>query len=64
MHILITGAAGMIGRKITERLLADGQIGKREITKLTLHDIVAPRRAADRRTPRSGRSSAIFPTAA
>ena len=42
MHILITGAAGMIGRKLTERLLADGQIGKREITKLTLHDIVAP----------------------
>jgi NAD(P)-dependent dehydrogenase (short-subunit alcohol dehydrogenase family) len=42
MHILITGAAGMIGRKITERLLTDGHIGKREITKLTLHDIVAP----------------------
>jgi nucleoside-diphosphate-sugar epimerase len=41
MHILITGAAGMIGRKITERLLADGHVGKREITKLTLHDIVA-----------------------
>ena len=42
MHILITGAAGMIGRKVTERLLADGRIGKREITKLTLHDVVAP----------------------
>jgi nucleoside-diphosphate-sugar epimerase len=42
MHILITGAAGMIGRKITERLLAQGQIGQREITKLTLHDVVAP----------------------
>lgn len=42
MHILITGAAGMIGRKITERLLRDGRIGPREITKLTLHDIVAP----------------------
>ena len=42
MHILITGAAGMIGRKITERLLADGHIGRREITKLTLHDIVEP----------------------
>ena len=42
MHILITGAAGMIGRKLTERLLKDGKIGKREITKLTLHDIVAP----------------------
>jgi nucleoside-diphosphate-sugar epimerase len=42
MHILITGAGGMIGRKISERLLAEGRIGAREITKLTLHDIVAP----------------------
>jgi D-erythronate 2-dehydrogenase len=42
MHILITGAAGMIGRKIAERLLADAELGKREVTKLTLHDIVAP----------------------
>ena len=42
MHILITGAAGMIGRKITERLLRDGQLGGREVTKLTLHDVVAP----------------------
>jgi nucleoside-diphosphate-sugar epimerase len=42
MHILITGAAGMIGRKISERLLKDGRIGRREITRLTLHDIVAP----------------------
>ncbi len=42
MHILITGAAGMIGRKITERLLKDGRLGEHEITKLTLHDIVEP----------------------
>jgi nucleoside-diphosphate-sugar epimerase len=42
MHILITGAAGMIGRKITDRLLSDGHIGRVEITKLTLHDIVVP----------------------
>jgi nucleoside-diphosphate-sugar epimerase len=41
MHILITGAAGMVGRKITERLLSDGHIGRRAITKLTLHDLVA-----------------------
>jgi nucleoside-diphosphate-sugar epimerase len=41
MHILITGAAGMIGRKITERLLANPVIGSSEVTKLTLHDIVA-----------------------
>jgi D-erythronate 2-dehydrogenase len=42
MHILITGAAGMVGRKIAERLLSQGRIGRRDITKLTLHDIVAP----------------------
>jgi D-erythronate 2-dehydrogenase len=42
MHILITGAAGMIGRKITERILRDGHIGRREVNKLTLHDIVEP----------------------
>src|SRR6185436_18578645 len=50
MHILITGAAGMIGRKLTERLLADGHVGKREITKLTLHDIVAPDARPNART--------------
>jgi nucleoside-diphosphate-sugar epimerase len=42
MHILITGAAGMVGRKIAERLLAERRIAGRDITKLTLHDIVAP----------------------
>lgn len=42
MHILITGAAGMIGRKITERLLADGELNRRPISKLTLHDIITP----------------------
>ena len=42
MHILITGAAGMIGRRIAERLLKDGRIGRMAITKLTLHDIVPP----------------------
>jgi nucleoside-diphosphate-sugar epimerase len=42
MHILITGAEGMIGRKITERLLKDGRIGQNRIRKLTLHDVVPP----------------------
>ena len=42
MHILILGAAGMVGRKLTERLLRDGRLGKSDITKLTLQDVVEP----------------------
>jgi nucleoside-diphosphate-sugar epimerase len=42
LHILILGAAGMVGRKLVERLLRDGRLGKTDITKLTLHDVVAP----------------------
>ena len=44
MHILITGAAGMIGRKLTERLVIDRALGGQPIEKLTLIDIVAPTR--------------------
>ena len=46
MHILITGAAGMIGRKLTERLIIDRAIGGQPIEKLTLIDVVAPTRPA------------------
>lgn len=42
MHVLIAGAAGMIGRKLTVRLLQEQRVGKREISRLTLHDVVAP----------------------
>ena len=44
MHVLVLGAAGMVGRKLSERLLRDGRLGKSEITRLTLHDVVAPAR--------------------
>ena len=40
MHVLITGAAGMIGRKLTERLASDGALRGERITELDLHDIV------------------------
>ena len=46
MHILMTGAAGMIGRKLTERLVVDRALGDQPIDKLTLIDIVAPLRPA------------------
>ena len=42
MHILIIGAAGMVGRKLTERLVADGRLGSGEVTKLTLADVIGP----------------------
>ena len=42
MHILITGAAGMIGRKLTERLARDGALNGRAIDQLTLLDVVLP----------------------
>ena len=46
MHILITGAAGMIGRKLTERLVIDRALNGQPVEKLTLIDIVAPARLA------------------
>ncbi|MFO1108950.1 MAG: D-erythronate dehydrogenase [Bradyrhizobium sp.] len=46
MHVLILGAAGMVGRKLTERLLKDGRLGGREISGLTLQDVVAPDKPA------------------
>ena len=45
MHILITGAAGMIGCKLTERLAKDDSLNGARIDKLTLIDVVAPQKA-------------------
>jgi len=42
MHILITGAAGMVGRKLTDRLTADGGLNGRRIDRFTLVDVVKP----------------------
>ena len=41
MHILITGAAGMIGRKLAARLVADEALNGRPIEKITLLDIAS-----------------------
>jgi len=46
MHILITGAAGMVGRKLTERLAADRALNGRPIDAFTLVDVVAPTKPA------------------
>lgn len=42
MHVMITGAAGMLGRKLTDRLVADGALGEHAVERLTLTDVVAP----------------------
>ena len=42
MKVLVLGAAGMIGRKLTARLAEDGRLGARPIDEVVLHDIVPP----------------------
>ncbi|MCA1244701.1 SDR family oxidoreductase [Stappia stellulata] len=42
VHVLVTGAAGMLGRKLVETLARGGLLGGREITRMTLSDMVAP----------------------
>lgn len=42
MKILVLGAAGMIGRKLCERLAQDGRLGGKTITALHMVDVVAP----------------------
>jgi nucleoside-diphosphate-sugar epimerase len=44
MKILVTGAAGMIGRKLTDRLAAVGELNGAPIEAVTLLDIVHPPR--------------------
>ena len=46
MHILITGAAGMVGRKLTARLVRDGALNGHAIDLMTLTDIVEPEKPA------------------
>ena len=43
MHILVIGGAGMVGRKLIDRLARDGRLGDRPITRLTAHDVVPPK---------------------
>ena len=44
MHILMTGAAGMIGRKLTARLVTNQELNGKPIERLTLLDMNAPDR--------------------
>ena len=42
MNILVTGAAGMIGRKFCGALAKRGTIGNKSITRLTIGDCITP----------------------
>jgi nucleoside-diphosphate-sugar epimerase len=42
LHILIIGAAGMVGRKLISALVAAGQVGGKPVERLTLADVVTP----------------------
>jgi nucleoside-diphosphate-sugar epimerase len=44
MHTLITGAAGMIGRKLVTRLVNDQALNGKPIDRLTLTDVIAPQK--------------------
>jgi D-erythronate 2-dehydrogenase len=46
VHVLITGAAGMIGCKLTDRLANDGALHGKPLDRLTLLDVVTPAKPA------------------
>jgi nucleoside-diphosphate-sugar epimerase len=47
VRVLILGASGMLGRKLSSRLLADGAVAGQSIERLTLADVVPPAPPAD-----------------
>ncbi len=51
MKVLIIGGAGMIGRKLGERLASDGALGGKTISSLVLHDVVPATAPADAKVP-------------
>src|SRR4051794_5463180 len=46
VHVLVLGAAGMLRRKLSERLARDGALGGEPIERLSLADVVAPQAPA------------------
>ncbi len=42
MHILIIGAAGMVGRKLAAKLAKDGELGGKPVSRLSLVDVIEP----------------------
>jgi nucleoside-diphosphate-sugar epimerase len=46
VHVLIIGAAGMVGRKLTAALIKAGEVGGKPVERLTLADVVEPEKPA------------------
>lgn len=42
MHVLIIGAAGMVGRKLAEAISRNGGIAGAKVNALTLVDVISP----------------------
>jgi nucleoside-diphosphate-sugar epimerase len=51
MKVLIIGGAGMIGRKLSQRLGSDGALADKAISKLTLYDVVPAAKPAGAKMP-------------
>jgi nucleoside-diphosphate-sugar epimerase len=51
MNILIVGGAGMIGRKLADRLARDGALGGKPISGTTLYDVVEAERPGNAKMP-------------
>ena len=51
MNILILGGAGMVGRKLAERLAKDGRLGDQPVSALTLFDVVPALKPAGAKFP-------------
>lgn len=61
MHVSIIGAAGMVGRKLSEAIARDGGIDGKPVGQLTLVDVIA--RPHQKALPaRSMQVPGIFPT--
>ncbi len=42
MHVAVTGAGGMIGRKLVARLVGEGRLGDAELDRITAVDVAEP----------------------
>lgn len=42
MKVLVIGAAGMLGRKFSEKLVQTGMLAGKKVTRLTMADVIAP----------------------